>query len=180
MVVAALTDAVEGTVPMGLVTLNVADDAPAGMVTAGGVVMLAEESLKAIVVEVLTGRLMVTVAVVDCPGRIASGAHDRLASVAGGWIVIWVAVCPTCVAGLSGSIVEGPKGNLTLAWMPTRVSTATLPALRVPLKLPVLVAHTPSGKPTARDRVVPSKASKNTHTRSCAWQVLAAAGTAPH
>ena len=50
---------------MGLVTLNVADVAPAGMVTAGGVVMLAEESLKAIMVDVLTGRLMLTVAVVD-------------------------------------------------------------------------------------------------------------------
>ena len=65
VVVAALTDAVEGTVPMGLATLNVADDAPAGMVTVGGVVMLAEESLKAIMVDALTGRLMVTVAVVD-------------------------------------------------------------------------------------------------------------------
>jgi hypothetical protein len=65
VVVAALTDAVEGTVPKGLVTLNVADDAPAGMVTAGGVVMLAEESLKAIMVDALTGRLMLTVAVAD-------------------------------------------------------------------------------------------------------------------
>ena len=64
VLVAALTEAVEGTVPRGLATVNVADDAPAGIVTDGGVVMLAEESLKAIVVEVLTGRLMVTVAVV--------------------------------------------------------------------------------------------------------------------
>lgn len=65
VVVAALTDAVDGPVPMGLVTMNVADEAPAGMIMAGGVVMLVEESLNAIVVEVLTGRLMVTVAVVD-------------------------------------------------------------------------------------------------------------------
>ena len=65
VLVAALTEAVDGTVPRGLATVTVADDAPAGIVTDGGVVMLAEESLKAIVVEVLTGRLMVTVAVVD-------------------------------------------------------------------------------------------------------------------
>jgi len=113
--VAALTDAVEGPDPGGLVTLNVADDAPAATVTVGGVVMLVEEWLKTMRVEALTGRLMLTVAVADWPGRIASGAHDRLASVAGGWIVIWVAVWPICVAALSGSIVVGPKEALTLA-----------------------------------------------------------------
>lgn len=115
MVVAAFTEAVEGPVPAGLVTLNVADDAPAGMVTVGGVVMLAEESLKAIMIDVLTGRLMLTVAVADCPGRMASGAHDRLDSVAGGWMVTVVEVWPVCVAALSGSTVAGPKGALTLA-----------------------------------------------------------------